>query len=79
MYQCAQCKTTFSTLEMCVNHQCSMATEPTADSSQPQPQKQQQPQQQQQQAQSQQAQSQTQQAIVRDLQQLDSDNQGSSE
>ncbi|KAF0308131.1 hypothetical protein FJT64_020607 [Amphibalanus amphitrite] len=27
MYQCAQCKTTFSTLDMCVSHQCGLAAD----------------------------------------------------
>ena len=35
MYQCAQCKTTFSTLDLCVNHQCSVAADSPADSTQP--------------------------------------------
>ncbi|KAF0293157.1 hypothetical protein FJT64_008928 [Amphibalanus amphitrite] len=36
MYQCAQCKTTFSTLDMCVSHQCGLAADSVVDSTQPQ-------------------------------------------
>ena len=34
MYQCAQCKETFTTLDLCVKHPCRLAVESAADSTQ---------------------------------------------